>query len=105
LTRNILATQPRVTRFKIEWDDKPSEAGTSAAAVASMEDNSMEQNADSNSSPPTLVEATGFGNGTNALDYSRCGGENNSLIDPSATMITPGISTSNDSMSAPMEVI
>jgi len=23
LLRNILATQPRVTRFKIEWDDKP----------------------------------------------------------------------------------
>ncbi|ODM97936.1 Histone chaperone asf1 [Orchesella cincta] len=106
LTRNILATQPRVTRFKIEWDDKPAEAGTSGAAVASLEDNSMEQNADSNSSAPTLVETVGFGNGTNPLDYSRCG-ENNSLIDPSSAMITPGISTcaSNDSMSAPMEVI
>jgi len=106
LTRNILATQPRVTRFKIEWDDKPAEAGTSAVLDTGMGENSMEQNIDSNSSPPTLVEPpVNIGNGN--LDYGRCA-ENNSLMDPSsASMIQAGMGpcASNDSMSAPMEVI
>jgi len=37
LSRNILATQPRVTRFKIEWDDKPGAStsnGTSSSGDA-----------------------------------------------------------------------
>ena len=29
MTRNILATCPRVTRFRIDWNDNPSEQGTS----------------------------------------------------------------------------
>lgn len=70
-----------------------------------MNDNSMsmEQNADSNSGPPTLVEATNVGNGT-SLDYSRC-------MDPNGTSMIPsggiGITacSASDSMSAPMEVI
>jgi len=106
LTRNILATQPRVTRFKIEWDDKPAEAGTSAAAVDTgigLEGNLM--NLDSNSGPPTLVEPVNIGNG--ALDYSRCV-DNNGLMDPTpSSMMGGGMGTceSSDSMSAPMEVI
>jgi len=106
LSRNILATQPRVTRFKIEWDDKPAEAGTSGATSVGMEDNSME-NADSNSSPPILVEPPNMGNGNGNLDYGRCM-DNNGLMDPTAGgMLPSGIATctSNNSMSAPMEVI
>lgn len=96
-----------MTRFKIEWDDKPSEAGTSAAAAASMDDNSMEQNVESSSSPPTLVEPPTMGNGNGNLDYGRCS-DNNGLMDPSAVTMLPSqivSCTANDSMSAPMEVI
>lgn len=67
----------------------------------------MEQNADSNSSPPILVEPQSFGNGSTSLDYGRCM-DNNGLMDPTAGGMLPGGiagCTSNDSMSAPMEVI
>ncbi|CAM9685629.1 unnamed protein product, partial [Hapterophycus canaliculatus] len=34
ITRNILADQPRVTRFPIDWNAAPGEAGAAAAAAA-----------------------------------------------------------------------
>ncbi len=33
LTRNILATKPRVTRFKINWDDTPNNGGINGDGV------------------------------------------------------------------------
>lgn len=43
LQRNILATNPRVTRFKVDWDDNPNKTGNSNGAEASrpMLENSM----------------------------------------------------------------
>ncbi|CAN8010848.1 unnamed protein product, partial [Ixodes pacificus] len=44
LQRNILATNPRVTRFKIDWDDNPgvdSVATDASSSAAVTEDNSI----------------------------------------------------------------
>lgn len=58
MTRNILATKPRVTRFKINWDETngnaeqiAGEAGTSESnpAVGGMEFDEMEEPQDENS--------------------------------------------------------
>lgn len=42
LTRNILASKPRVTRFKINWDDNPQ--GTSMGGIGSEESTNNEFN-------------------------------------------------------------
>jgi len=46
LVRNILATQPRVTRFKIEWDDEPAAADLEemAATAPTEEENGIMSN-------------------------------------------------------------
>jgi len=49
LTRNILASNPRVTKFKINWDDpsKPNENGETSENAANS--NAMEENSNSSS--------------------------------------------------------
>jgi len=108
LNRNILATQPRVTRFKIEWDDKPpvqGEDGPSSTGEASArDDNSMDQINDSDSNPPLLVDPSDNGDIFGGRD--RTGGEStSSLMEPPVDMMPPAIAASNDSLSSPMEVI
>jgi hypothetical protein len=100
-----------VTRFKIEWDDKPAsteqtEAGPSSAGETSARDedeNSMDQLNDSDSNPPLLVDSVGSGDlfGRDRLSAD----STSSLMEPPVDLMPQGISGSNDSMSSPMEVI
>jgi len=106
LVRNILATQPRVTRFKIEWDDKQNSAEitTSSDTMPHPEDeNSMEESEDR---VPNLVDPH-MNNGN--TDYMRdriSADSTSSLMEPPAPPIIPGLCNSADnSMSSPMEVI
>lgn len=42
MTRNILASKPRVTRFKINWDDANGNAEETVEEAATNENNQME---------------------------------------------------------------
>ncbi|KAG8189027.1 hypothetical protein JTE90_025468 [Oedothorax gibbosus] len=48
LQRNILATSPRVTRFKIDWDDNPGVEGMQTNSGNSMSEKQIENPDDSN---------------------------------------------------------
>jgi len=113
LARNILATQPRVTRFKIDWDDK---ANTSANATENSQsaecatiDNSMDNSMDADEAP-RLIHGHNNGNG-NMNEYSkleRMSAESTSSLmePPDVSLIAPGISNCTDnSMTSPMEVM
>jgi len=125
LSRNILATQPRVTRFKIEWDDKPggsasngtsSEAtpvveGTFDSASASepatnnkrkLEEDSMEhdQHNDSNSAPPLIDNSSGLNLNGDLFGQEKLNADNNSvssLMEPPPTsFMGAGAPTTNN---------
>lgn len=106
LVRNILATQPRVTRFKIEWDDKPGSALTNGAGPSSElaqhdNDNSIDQGNDSNSAPPLIGSSANNGD---SFGRDRLSADStSSLMEPPPTNFLGA--NNNDSLSSPMEVI
>jgi len=107
LVRNILATQPRVTRFKIEWDDKPGaisggDGAGPSSEVSIREENSMDHN-DSNSAQAPL-ESSGISNGDSFGRDRLSADSTSSLMEPPGPAIS-GMGGNSDSMSSPMEVI
>ncbi|XP_055686638.1 histone chaperone asf1 [Lutzomyia longipalpis] len=80
LTRNILASKPRVTRFKINWDDATQNGATSHGALA---DGNMEQDnmgcsvsgtMDENSlaMPVDNTQSNGVNENSNSLAMMEC---------------------------------
>ena len=56
MTRNILATNPRVTRFKIDWDDNQTENGENIPPESNLESESNQMCVDSAQISKTLTE-------------------------------------------------
>jgi len=128
LVRNILATQPRVTRFKIEWDDKPASLVTGISenndcgvsedvSALSLEgdDEQLAQSSDSHLVHSTSGSHLGknMSNG-NGMHYGRdrlSADSTNSLSEPPGPLLTTTSSflgsgeSPENSMSTPMEVI
>ena len=73
LQRNILATNPRVTRFKIDWDDSPSSQGTTALSGLNLnkETNGLNGSAKSNGPAKELSGPISAGDQNDSLKSGR----------------------------------
>lgn len=69
MTRNILASKPRVTRFKINWDDTPAGAANGAGGTGMEEDTGMIDDGsglDGQMNPGTSSSALGIGSSSSS---------------------------------------
>ncbi|XP_073844076.1 histone chaperone asf1 [Musca autumnalis] len=88
LTRNILATKPRVTRFKINWDDTPSNGLTNGNGEHHMDDEMHAEAAGMNGCESASTSAAGTGTNSvhsNALEANM---DENSLAMPLENGVT-----------------
>ena len=118
-----MATQPRVTRFKIEWDDKPNGLGESSQSIDNENSgNGIESDGEeptrpcepSNNSAITstnLMMNLNLSNGNVNNNYGReperiSADSTSSLLEPPGPLLTTTlVSGDSDSMNTPMEVI
>jgi histone chaperone ASF1 len=126
LVRNILATQPRVTRFKIEWDDKPSAVATGVSesndggmadevsALTLDGDEDHLASADSNLGHNTGLHMNMNISNGNGMHYGRdrlSADSTSSLSEPPGPLLTTASNflgsgeSPENSLSTPMEVI
>lgn len=89
LTRNILATKPRITRFKINWDDTPSNGLLNGNGQ--LHSHTM-SNTDDGTSTSTSTGVMGAGSNANGFNGPTC-----------ESMDTPEAACDDNSLNMPLE--